>query len=223
MYIPTSTLVPQIESYPDIEGITEKNEERAQTLLKQEGFPGGTGLPAITIHIPDSEESERIAGEMKKAWEGVLDVAVSIEKSAFNEYYDNLKENSFTIGTLTWIGDFADPLTFLNMWTEDSNLNISEYSQPEYDELIRKSLSQTGEERYTTMSEAEKVLLSGAVVLPVKHSPAFNIIDLDYIEGWFPNPLDIHPFKYVKFGTPSLPEGVVEAPMYQAVPRAVSR
>ncbi len=211
MYIPTSTLVPQIESYPEIEGITEENEEQAQSLLAKEGFPGGTGLPAISIFIPEGEESRRIAEEMKKAWEENLDVSVKIEGSDFHSYYDKLKEDEFTIGTLTWIGDFADPLTFLGMWTGDSNLNISKYSQPEYDELIRTSLTQSGTERYDTMAEAEKILLTGAVVLPIKHSPAFNVIDLEYIEGWFPNPLDIHPFKYVGFGMPSLPEGVVKA------------
>ena len=212
MYIPTSTLVPQIESYPDIEGITEKDEEQAQSLLAKESLPGGTGLPPISIFIPEGEESRRIAEEMKKAWEESLDVSVKIAESSFHSYYDKLKADEFTIGTLTWIGDFADPLTFLSMWTGDSNLNISKYSQGEYDDLIRTSLTQSGTERYETMAEAEKLLLSGAVILPIKHSPAFNVIDLDYIEGWFPNPLDIHPFKYVGFGRPSLPEGVVRAP-----------
>jgi peptide/nickel transport system substrate-binding protein/oligopeptide transport system substrate-binding protein len=28
---------------------------------------------------------------------------------------------------------------------------------------------------------------------------ALNIIDLNEIEGWYPNVLDIHPFKYMGF------------------------
>jgi len=209
MYIPTSTLVPQIGSYPDIEGIGKKDVDTALSLLSKEGFPGGTGLPAIRIAIPEGEESRRIADAMKSSWSEKLDTEVSIEESSYYAYYDRLKERPFTVGTLTWIGDFADPFTFLGMWTSDSNLNISQYRQGEFDELIDEALPQTGEERYTTMSEAEKILLSGAVVMPIKHSPAFNVIDLEYIEGWYPNPLDIHPFKYVRFGSPSIPEGVV--------------
>jgi peptide/nickel transport system substrate-binding protein/oligopeptide transport system substrate-binding protein len=209
MYIPTSTLVPQIGAYPELEGITERNEERALSLLSEEGYPGGSGLPEITIAIPEGEESRRIAEEMQEAWEETLDVKVEIEGNPYRSYYDRLKEQPFTIGTLTWIGDFADPLTFLGMWTSDSNLNISKYEQPQFDSLIQEALPQSGQERYETMSEAEKILLTGAVVLPIKHAPAFNIIDLEYIEGWYPNPLDIHPFKYVRFGTPSIPEGVV--------------
>jgi hypothetical protein len=33
-------------------------------------------------------------------------------------------------------------------------------------------------------------------VLPISHNPAVNIIDLAEIDGWYPNVLDIHPFKY---------------------------
>jgi len=26
-----------------------------------------------------------------------------------------------------------------------------------------------------------------------------NLVDLQYVSGWFQNPLDIHPFKYLAF------------------------
>ena len=54
-------------------------------------------------------------------------------------------------------------------------------------------------ETYQIMSEAESILLNSAQVMPLGHSPALNIIDLRFIDGWYPNVLDIHPFKYIKF------------------------
>jgi len=64
---------------------------------------------------------------------------------------------------------------------------------------VKKSLGQSGEVRYKTLSEAESLLLKGAEVMPISHSPAVNLIDLQYVSGWFQNPLDIHPFKYLSF------------------------
>ena len=58
-----------------------------------------------------------------------------------------------------------------------------------------------GRERYKTMSEAEKLLLERGAVLPLCYSPAMNIIDTEEIEGWYPNAMDIHPFKYLRFMT----------------------
>jgi peptide/nickel transport system substrate-binding protein/oligopeptide transport system substrate-binding protein len=36
-------------------------------------------------------------------------------------------------------------------------------------------------------------------VLPISFSQAINIVDMGELEGWFPNALDVHPFKYLSF------------------------
>jgi peptide/nickel transport system substrate-binding protein/oligopeptide transport system substrate-binding protein len=107
-----------------------------------------------------------------------------------------------------WIGDYADPLTFLQMWTSESNLNDAQFSDVGFDRLVTDSFSKEGSRRYQQLAEAEEMLLSQAVVLPINHAPAFNLIDLDRIEGWFPNVLNIHPFKYIRFRTLRLPPGI---------------
>ena len=114
------------------------------------------------------------------------------------------------MGASTWIGDFADPLTFLNLWTSGSNLNDAKYNNREYDKLIEESDSVTGEKRYKLLSKAEKILLDQVVVIPLFNAPSFNLIDLDSIGGWFPNPLNIHPLKYLYYRETTLPPGVVQ-------------
>ncbi|MCF7939881.1 MAG: peptide ABC transporter substrate-binding protein [Spirochaetales bacterium] len=209
MYLPADSLVPTFGSYPRVEGIPSRDVEEALRLLEDIGFPEGEGLPNITISIPEGEESLRIAGLMKNAINTHLKLEAEIDQHPFHEYYTSLKEESFTIGTLNWIGDFADPLTFLQMWTGDSSLNLSEYRDTDFDQMLRDTMDEQGEERYEKLAEAEEYLLRGAIVMPIKNSPAFNIIDMQSIGGWFPNPLDIHPFKYLGFSQPSLPDGVV--------------
>jgi peptide/nickel transport system substrate-binding protein/oligopeptide transport system substrate-binding protein len=115
------------------------------------------------------------------------------------------------MGTTTWIGDYADPLTFLQMWTADSNLNDSGLSDPIYDNLLSEAVKEKDtKERYILMAEAEKRLLDGALVLPIENYPAFNSVNIGVLEGWYPNVLDIHPFKYMYLLQPELPKGVVE-------------
>ena len=75
--------------------------------------------------------------------------------------------------------------------------------------MILNSLQYKESKRYKILSEAEEIILHGAAVLPINNQPAFNVIDLTVIEGWFPNPLDIHPFKYLYFTSPKLIPGVV--------------
>jgi ABC-type oligopeptide transport system substrate-binding subunit len=111
----------------------------------------------------------------------------------------------------TWIGDFADPEAFLQMWTPGSSLNEAGFDDPAFMELLTQSYEKDGEKRMSLLAEAESLLLGKAVVLPIYHGFASSIIDLDYIEGWYQNALDIHPYKDLRFGSPSIGPNVAKA------------
>ncbi|WP_455382218.1 peptide ABC transporter substrate-binding protein [Salinispira pacifica] len=209
-FIPATTLVPPIPYYPEVKGITSSNKEEAMKLLADAGFPDGKGLPPITIHIPDGTDNNRVADLMAKAWHDALGVEVKTDTQPYQSYVDNLATADYTLATLTWIGDFADPLTFLQMWTSGSNLNDAKFDNPKFDSLVRQSLGKSGRERYQLLSDAEQILLDTAEVIPLSHSPAINVIDLNQIDGWYPNPLDIHPFKYLQFAAKKPLKGVAE-------------
>jgi peptide/nickel transport system substrate-binding protein/oligopeptide transport system substrate-binding protein len=103
---------------------------------------------------------------------------------------------------MTWIGDFLDPLTFLQLWTSKSNLNDAGYNNPEYDKLIEEAIPEKDKKRLEKFAQAESLLLSQAVVLPLSNQPSFNLINIKQLVGWYPNLLDIHPFKYLHFKEP---------------------
>ncbi len=193
-YLPTSRLVPEIPGYPDFKGLEKAEVEKGLALLEEAGYPGGRGLPAIKIRVSYKEaENLKI---MKESWEEHLETEVIIDEVPFPRYFSSLKEADYTLGQITWIGDYADPMTFLQMWQKGSSLNDAEYFSEEYNRLLEEAV---GEDRYEKMGEAEKILLMTAQVLPISHSPALNLIDLRFLEGWYPNVLDIHPFKYIRF------------------------
>jgi peptide/nickel transport system substrate-binding protein/oligopeptide transport system substrate-binding protein len=183
--------------------------KEALRLLHKAGYTKGRGINPLIIRIPEGEDMISVASTLKEQWEKYLDVDVEIETLGYADYFDSLKAPGYSIGTTTWIGDYADPLTFLQMWTAGSNLNDSGYDNPVYDSLLDEAVKSPPKERYALMAEAEQMLLDGAVVLPLENYPAFNAVNLERLEGWFPNVLDIHPFKYLRLVSPRLPEGLV--------------
>ncbi|HAK45731.1 MAG TPA: peptide ABC transporter substrate-binding protein [Spirochaeta sp.] len=212
-FLPSSSLVPSIPGYRDVEGIEERDMRQALQLLHKAGYTKGSGIGTIKIRIPESRDSMYIAATMKQEWEKFLDIDVEIKVYPSGEYFDSLKESGYSMGTTSWIGDYADPLTFLQMWTAESNLNDSGFNDPIYDNLLKEAVKEKDTEaRYKLMAEAEKLLLAGALVLPVENYPAFNAVNTDILHGWYPNVLDIHPFKYMYLLKPKLPNGVVEQP-----------
>ncbi|MBN2444716.1 MAG: peptide ABC transporter substrate-binding protein [Spirochaetales bacterium] len=200
-YFGTEKLVPKLsKKYPDVKGITAAHVEEGLDLLNEAGFPGGEGLPSPLLKIPSDKTSKDIVQIIADSWKEHLNLEIKTEEIPPELYFDSLRNPDFTVGTTTWIGDFADPLTFLELWTSDSNLNEARYSNPEYDKLIHDSyLEEDMDKRYELLAKGEEMLLTQAVIIPLKNNPSINLINTKLIEGWYINLLDIHPFQYLKF------------------------
>jgi peptide/nickel transport system substrate-binding protein/oligopeptide transport system substrate-binding protein len=198
-YLPAKTLIYPIPGYPEVKGLDTTDIDEAKRLLSEAGYPGGMGLPELVIRRTPSPEAARIGDLMATAWKTELGVPVKVEEIPYRQYFDSLKQGDYQVGSSTWIGDFPDPYTFLQMWRRDSNLNDARYNDADYEALMDRSMAEDGSTRLETLAEAEKLLLDRGAVLPISYSPALNIVDTDELEGWFPNALDIHPFKYFSF------------------------
>lgn len=190
---PTSVLIPQFQGYPSVQGIDKGDRDKALSLLEEAGYPGGKGLPPITVAFPENDANLSFVETFREAWKDIgLEVVYTPVKGS---YYDKLATLDHTVGFFSWIGDFLDPVTFLVLWKGGSSLNSFSYADPAYDALLTKAASQKPEDRLKTLAEAEAVLLQGGLLIPLSHTPSFHLIDREEIGGWYPNALDIHPFK----------------------------
>ena len=210
-YLPAETLIFPITGYPEVKGISETDYDEAKKLMSEAGYPDGLGMPELVIRLTPSRDAVRIGALMANAWKEVLGMNVRVEVIPYERYFLSMKESGYIIGSSTWIGDFADPYTFLQMWRRDSNLNDARLDDDDYEALIDRSMIEEGGTRLATLAEAEKILLERGVVLPISYSPALNIVDTGELDGWYPNALDIHPFKYLSFKAYRPMPGVVMA------------
>jgi peptide/nickel transport system substrate-binding protein/oligopeptide transport system substrate-binding protein len=199
-FLPAKTLIFPVSGYPEIKGLDETDVEEARALLEKAGFPKGVGLPELVIRITPSGAADRIAKLMAVAWMN-LGIPVKLEVVSYNRYFQSLERDDYDVGSTSWIGDFADPYTFLQMWRRDSNLNYARHDDEDFEALMEKSMIEEGNARFETLAEAEQLLLDRGTVLPISYNPAVNILDTDEIEGWYLNVMDIHPFKYFRFKT----------------------
>jgi len=113
----------------------------------------------------------------------------------------NLRQsNSFQIARAGWVGDYADPINYLETFVSGSPMNDGRYNSKEYDDLIMKSYSiENPEERNAVLQRAEEILVKDEqVIIPIYYYSSTNMIDLDKWEGWYTNVCDIHPYVGLK-------------------------
>ena len=93
-------------------------------------------------------------------WRKELNVNAALVNQEEKVYFDSRRQMNYQIIRSTWIGDYNDPNSFLNIWTAGGGNNQTGWSNPEYDRLIaeaEKTADQTA--RYAAFQKAEAILL----------------------------------------------------------------
>jgi oligopeptide transport system substrate-binding protein len=196
--IPATTFVPPSAGFTPPKGYG-LNVEEAKKLLAAAGFPGGQGFPTMTILYNTSSNHKRIMEYIQAQWKTNLGINIELKNQDFATYLDTKnKAHDFDLGRAGWIADYLDPATFSDMFETGNSQNSGLYSSKKYDTALAKSRTQLGAARFKSLMEAENVLImDDYAVLPIYFYVTQNMIDLTKWDGWYPNPMNVHPWKFV--------------------------
>ncbi|HJV45714.1 MAG TPA: peptide ABC transporter substrate-binding protein [Bacillota bacterium] len=145
------------------------NYEEAKKLLK-EGMEelGISELPPIELSINTSEAHTKIAGAIQDMWKSHLGAEVALKSTEWNDHLDNIKKGKFQIARISWLGDFNDPATFLEIYTLPQGNNNTYWTNDQYNQLIKASYSEKdATERQRSLREAEKILMDEMPFIPI--------------------------------------------------------
>ena len=144
------------------------NIEAAKKLLTEAGYPDGKGLPPIELIYNTHDVHKAIAEAVQEMWRKNLGVNVRLANQEWKVFINTRSKGAYQIARHGWIGDYADPMTFLDMFETGSGNNDSQYKNPRYDTLIRLAKSTGNQEiRMKAMHEAERLLMEDAVIAPL--------------------------------------------------------
>jgi oligopeptide transport system substrate-binding protein len=200
--IKATSLVYPLTGYPAVEGLTETSEDEAVEMMEEARRKAGIASDKkleITFGITESDYMKELAQLLKDAWEK-LGVELVPYKIKDEQYLSNIAYLNYDLFSYSWIGDYADPVAFLELFREGSTLNQTKWTNKDFTEKLNLSDSETDiSERYKLLSQAEQILLDDGVIIPISHNLSVHAINLKAVGGWYTNALDIHPFKYLYF------------------------
>ncbi|MBZ6008306.1 peptide ABC transporter substrate-binding protein [Leuconostoc gelidum subsp. aenigmaticum] len=125
----------------------------------------------LTLELTADVPQTKLVGDfMKDSWQKLSGLTITEKFVPFKQRLNDQTTQNFDIIYSNWYGDYAEPTTFLNLFTTNSPNNNGKWSNTSYDSVIKKSLtvdSQNVKARDNDEQEGEKILYEDAAVNPV--------------------------------------------------------
>ncbi len=170
---------------------------KARELLAEAGYPEGRGFPLVSYLYNSSELNDAIAVELQSMIKETLGIDLIMRKQEWKVYLNSLSRLDYDIARSSWVGDYNDPNTFLDLFVTGGGNNRTGWGYPRYDGLIAQAASETNiETRAQFFANAERILVEEMVpIAPLFYFVGIQMYDRQRVGGLEPNLLDEHPLR----------------------------
>jgi oligopeptide transport system substrate-binding protein len=206
---PASHFVPPGTANSDSPTGLPHDPERARRLLKEAGYDGGQGVRTIEYLFEAksggaSSVHAMIGVELQEMWQRELGIRIELRQMEKQVYLKAQRSLEYDVSRSSWVGDYNDPNTFLDLFRSNNGNNRTGWKSPRYDQLMDEASTQLDMKKRTALlREAETILvLEGVPIAPLYFYSGFNYYDPERISGIYGNLLDSHPMNAMRKVTP---------------------
>lgn len=147
------------------------DKKKAKELLKEGLAELGQDKLSFTLMSSDDDVSKKVAEFIQSQLEENLsDVKVSVQSVPLKTRIARGEKGEFDVQLSGWSADFADPISFLDLFTKDNSYNFGKWENAEYDRLIEASKTTDASDkakRFADLVQASKVLSEHQGVAPL--------------------------------------------------------
>ena len=152
----------------------------------------GTDTFEFELLVEDQTETQNVAAVIKDQVEKALPgVTLNIKVEPKKQRVADIQDGNYEVCLTRWGPDYADPMTYLNMWITGCSNNYGLWSNADYDAIIADCTTGAyvtdAEARWNAMYDAEKIVMDQAVIVPLYTKANANLITAG-VEG-----IEFHP------------------------------
>lgn len=139
---------------------------------------------SIEIVYLDNEQTQAALETVKSAWESL---GFSVTLTAQDPQTFTLSRNSLQYSDVlcsVWDADVQDQQLYLQPYFSSNMQSGCGYSNPEFDQLMLDAIQGEQAQRQSALTDAEKLLLSDAYVMPLYRQMVTITTDTAKVSGW---------------------------------------
>lgn len=137
---------------------------------------GGT-IPPLVWLTGDGAFTTREAEYAQYLLSSRLGIALKIDKQTFKQRLAKMTSGEFDVVSAGWGPDYADPMTFADLYASWNENNRGRWKNARYDALIREAQATADPKtRMDAMAEAERILLDDVAILPTSEAGAVYVV-----------------------------------------------
>lgn len=139
---------------------------------------------SIEIVYLDNEQTQAALETVKSAWESL---GFSVTLTAQDPQTFTLSRNSLQYSDVlcsVWDADVQDQQLYLQSYLSSNMQSGCGYSNPEFDQLMLDAIQGEQAQRQSALTDAEKLLLSDAYVMPLYRQMVTITTDTAKVSGW---------------------------------------
>jgi len=182
----TSWLPPGISGYDADRGKDYAfDADQAKQFLEDAGFPGGEGLPDVTLTVGDSQSEALSSQFVQEQVKRNLGVDIEIEALEGATFQDRFLSSDFQVTLGGWGADYADAENWLpSLWGTEASNNISLYSNAQFDDLMEQAAEELDpEKRADLYRQGEAILIDEDVAFGAIYHNVKNWLAKPWVDG----------------------------------------
>jgi oligopeptide transport system substrate-binding protein len=164
------------------------NKEEAKKLWEQGLKETGLKEVKFTYVGQDTETSKVTDAFIKDQLEKNLPgLSITIEAVPFKIRIAREDAEDYDLLMGGWGPDYADPMTYMDLWVTDGGQNHMSYSNPEFDKLIKSAseeLVADPQARWKALQDAEKILLEDDAAIAPLYQRSVNLLINPNVKGF---------------------------------------
>jgi len=197
--IPAAYFCPPVAGYEPPKGFP-YDPDAARALLAEAGYPGGKDFPRLTIFYNTNEDHKKVAERIGQMWREVLGIDIALQNAEWKVYLSEVENLDYEVARAGWIGDYGDPMTFMDMWQTGGGNNNTGWSNKRYDELLHEvQLESDHRKRLAIFREMEEIIVEDEFPILPLYIYVNQGMKVYGLAGWYGNVRDLHPFQYMYF------------------------